>query len=241
MKEKRLALLTLAALFSAGLFAAHARPQAPAKQPSAKPGINDTWKSDNIEPLVGMLETESREIFHERENLAGIVGVRPGSAVADVGAGSGFMTLLFARQAGPSGKVYAVDINAKLLERVQSLARQQGLANVQSVLAKDDSAELPPNSVDLVFICDTYHHFEYPLSTLRSLHRALRPGGQMVIVDFKREPGVTSERMMEHVRAGEEVFTREITSAGFELTNIHNAAWLKENYILRFRKLEKPN
>jgi predicted methyltransferase len=215
----------------------HSVSQSPAKQPSAKPGINDTWKTDKIEPLVQMLESESREIFHEREHLAGIVGVRPGSAVADVGAGSGFMTLLFAKQVGPSGRIFAVDINQTLLDSILARAKKEGISNIQPIVAKDDSAELAPNSVDLVFICDTYHHFEFPESTMRSIHRALRPGGQLVIVDFKRIPGVTAERMLEHVRAGEDVFTREITSFGFELTNVHAPPWLKENYILRFRRI----
>jgi ubiquinone/menaquinone biosynthesis C-methylase UbiE len=207
---------------------------------SVKPGINDTWKSTNIEPLINTLETESREIYHEREKLAAVVGLRPGAAVADVGSGSGFMTLLFAKQVGPDGRVFAVDINPKLLELVVKRAKQDGLSNLTPIVAKDDSAELPPNSVDLAFICDTYHHFEYPQSTMRSIHRALRPGGQLVVVDFHRNPGKSPAWMMDHVRAGQEVFTQEIVSAGFELTNVHSAPWLKDNYILRFRKVEKP-
>jgi ubiquinone/menaquinone biosynthesis C-methylase UbiE len=197
------------------------------------------WKSPDIEPLVGRLEVESREIYAHREALAAIVGPRPGAVVADVGAGSGFMALLFARQVGPTGKVIAVDINPKLLELISARAKKENLSNLQTVLAKDDSSELPPNSVDLVFICDTYHHFEFPQRTMESIHRALRPGGQLVVVEFRRVPGTSPEWLLEHVRAGEEVFTKEILDAGFELTNVHNAPFLKENYILRFRKVEK--
>ena len=212
---------------------ATAAQQAP-KQ-SVKPGINDTWKSPNVEPLVATLESESREIYRERDALAALVGLKPGMAVADVGAGSGFMVELFAKAVGPSGRAYAVDINAKLLERIAHQAEEQGLKNLTTVVAKDDSAELPANSVDVVFICDTYHHFEYPADTMASIRRALRPGGQLILVEF-RMTGATGERMRNHVRAGQEVFTKEIVEAGFEVVQVHDAPWLAENYIVRFKK-----
>jgi ubiquinone/menaquinone biosynthesis C-methylase UbiE len=157
-------------------------------------------------------------------------------SIADVGAGSGFMAQIFAEMVGPEGKVFAVDINAAQMKRLADAAAAKGVKNLETVVCSQKSAELPPNSVDLVFICDTYHHFEYPRNTLRSLNEALRPGGQIVVVDFYRIPGVTSDSMMEHVRAGEEVFTKEIEDAGFELINTHYPPQLTENYILRVRK-----
>ncbi len=92
--------------------------------------------------------------------------------------------------------------------------------------------------MDLAFICDVYHHFEYPHSSLASLHRALRPGGELVLVEFKRVPGQSSDWVLNHVRAGQEVFTAEIEAAGFKKAQEINL--LKENYILRFRKTQKP-
>lgn len=230
----------LAAVAGTALLLGGAAPQQPAAPPSVKPGINDSWKSPNIAPLVEMLEAESREIYRERRNLAALVGPAPGAAIADVGAGSGFMVELFAGLVGPAGRVYAVDINPKLLERIARRSREQGLNNVQSVLAREDSAELPPNAVDLVFLCDTYHHFEHPEGTMASIHRALRPGGQLVVVDFQRLPGVSRAWVLDHVRAGQDGVAREIIEAGFELTNVHAVPWLKENYVLRFRKAAKP-
>ena len=212
---------------------------APQKEKSVKPGINEQWKSPNVQPLIGTLEAESREIYHEREKLAALVAPKPGSVVADVGAGSGFMAELFARQVGPQGKVFAVDINPKLLEHIERNARARGLANLQIVLGQEDSIGLPANSVDLVFICDTYHHFEYPTSSLRSIYRALRPGGEIVLVDFRRVPGRSPDWMFEHVRAGQEVFTKEILDAGFEVVQVEPAPFLTDNYVVRFRKVEK--
>lgn len=203
---------------------------------SVKPGINESWKSDEIEPLIGRLETESREIFIRRELLANVVGPPRGSVIADVGAGSGFMTRLFADRVGPEGRVFAVDINPTMLEHVASDAQAAGFDNVETVVCTERSVELADSSVDLVFLCDTYHHFEYPRNSLASIHSALRPGGQLILIDFHRVPGVTRDWLLDHVRAGEEVFRSEVEAAGFELIADHELAELEENYMLRFLK-----
>ena len=208
-----------------------------AREENVTPEINERWMSPDVEPLVATLESESREIWVHRELLAAVTGPAPGSAVADIGAGSGFMVEQFSRLVGPQGTVYAVDINPVMMDRVADLAAQRRLANVTTVVCGPKSVNLPAASVDLVFICDTYHHFEYPRNTLHSIHEALRPGGQMVIVDFRRIPGVSRPFILDHVRAGRETFIREITGAGFELTNVHEVPVLEENYVLRFRRV----
>ncbi len=204
---------------------------------NVKPGINDSWKSDKIGPLIGRLETESREVYIHRAEIAAMVGPVPGMHVADVGSGSGFMAHAFARLVGEEGRVYAVDINENLLVHVAKGAKEKNLDNLKTVTCDEKSVRLEPNSVDLVYICDTYHHFEYPRNTMASIYRALRPNGQLVIVDFHRIPGVSREWILGHVRADQETVTKEIRAAGFELTNIHKMDELKENYVLRFRKL----
>lgn len=207
-----------------------------AQEVSVKPGINDSWKSDEIGPLIGRLEVESREIYAHRGLIAAVVGPQKGSVIADVGAGSGFMSHLFSRQVGSTGKVYAVDINASLLDSIAEGAQAKGLTNLETVLCTEKSVELPPDSVDMIFVCDTYHHFEFPKNTMSTIHRALRPGGQLVLVEFDRIEGVSREWLLDHVRAGKEVFRAEIEEAGFELTNEHDLEALTDNYILRFRK-----
>jgi predicted methyltransferase len=92
--------------------------------------------------------------------------------------------------------------------------------------------------VDLAFVCDTYHHFEFPQKTMASIHRALRPGGRVVVIDFHRIEGISSDWVMEHVRAGQEVFRKEIEAAGFRL--VEEPKFLKENYCMIFQKVEPP-
>ena len=203
---------------------------------NVKPDINQRWESDEIGPLINTLETESREIYTERSAIASVVGPIPGAVIADIGAGSGFMTHLFSLMVGDQGWVYAVDINPTMLGHVAEGAAERGIKNIQTVVCSQKSVELPPSSVDIVFICDTYHHFEYPRNTMHSIYSALRPGGQLILVDFKRIPGETPEWIMNHVRAGRDVFRSEIEEAGFELTGQHDLEALTDNYILRFRK-----
>ena len=203
---------------------------------SVDPDINKSWKSPDIEPLIGRLEREDREIFQHREELAKLLELRPGMNVADVGSGSGFMTMIFARQVAPDGRVFAVDINPSLLERISRMAYEQGLKNIETVVCPEDSVPLAPESMDMVFVCDTYHHFEHPESSMRSIFRALKAKGRLVLVDFRRIPGVISERLLEHVRAGQKVFEEEISKAGFELIRELEAPFLEQNYVLQFRK-----
>ena len=103
------------------------------------------------------------------------------------------------------------------------------------MLAKADSSGLSPDTVDLVFLCDVYHHFEFPEKTLASLHAALKSGGRLIVVDYRREKGKTPEWRMKHVRAGQEVVTREIEAAGFKLQR--EEKFLKDNYMIEFKRL----
>jgi predicted methyltransferase len=96
---------------------------------------------------------------------------------------------------------------------------------------------LKENSIDLVFICDTYHHFEFPSKTMASVHRALKSGGQLVLIDFVREDGKSSDWVLNHVRAGKDVFVKEITDAGFK--QMSEEKFLKENYFVQFEKVDK--
>ena len=206
-----------------------------AQERSVKPGINDPFKNPDVKDFQGKFEGESREVFAQRGKIVAGCKLKPGMAVADVGAGTGLFTRLFAKEVGPDGQVYAVDIAPKFLEHVKATSRQAGLRNVTPVLCNQDSVDLPPNAVDLAFVCDTYHHFEFPQRTLASLYRAIRPGGRLVVIDFVRIPGKSSDWVLGHVRAGQEVVEKEIAAAGFEKAG-EVKDLLTENYLIEFTR-----
>lgn len=201
--------------------------------------INDNFRDENlnVDQYVENFEGESREVFSLRHKIADYMDLKPGMAIADIGAGTGFYSRLFAERVGDTGKVYAVDISQRFLEYIASTAEATGTSQITTVLGEDRSPNLAPGSVDAVFICDTYHHFEYPFDMLGEIHEALRPGGHLFVIDFKRIPGVTPEWMLNHVRAGQEEFQSEIESSGFEFIE-EASVGLQENYMLRFQKPE---
>ena len=215
---------------------------AAAQEQSVKPGINEKFLDANlkVEEWTQKFETESREIFHQRAAILKAAGITPGMTVADIGAGTGLFTIPFAGAAGPSGKVYAVEISQKFIDHIKARSEKENVPNIQTVLCTDRSVELPENSIDLAFICDVYHHFEHPQDSLKSLFRALKSGGMVVLIDFIRIPGRSSAFVMGHVRAGQEVFEKEITDAGFEKTGEEKGILL-ENYFVRFRKPAAAN
>ncbi len=203
-------------------------------------GINANFLSADLDvnEYVERFEGESREIFAERHAIVEALALSAGSRIADIGAGTGFFTALFAEEVGDEGTVYAVEISPKFLEHLRERFDVEESTRVRVVEGTRNSVELPPSSIDLAFICDVYHHFESPQDSLASLHSAIRPGGSLVLIDFERIPGESPEWIFEHVRAGEEVFRAEIEASGFTFTEEIQPEGLKNNYMLRFERPE---
>ncbi|WP_437191112.1 methyltransferase domain-containing protein [Planctomicrobium sp. SH527] len=210
-----------------------------AQEKSVKPGINDTFRNPNAQEFVERFEIESREVFHQRQKILEACQIQPGQTVADIGAGTGLFTRMFSGVVGDKGRVIAVDIAKEFLDHIKATSAKLDQKNVETVLCTADSTELPENSVDVAFICDTYHHFEFPLKTMASLRRALKPGGRVIVVDYHRILGKTKEWTLNHVRAGQDVFESEIVESGFlktrEVTGV-----LEENYLVEFTKSATP-
>jgi SAM-dependent methyltransferase len=209
-----------------------------AAEPSVRPGINERFLDEDldVEVWTSRFEVESREVFSEREEIVATLGLAPGMAVADIGAGTGLFLAPFAEAVGASGRVFAVEIAPRFLDHLRARADDEGLDSVRVVEGTDRSVELDEASVDVAFVCDVYHHFEYPQASLASLMHAIRPGGELVVIDFRLVPGVTSDFIMNHVRAGKDVFTGEIELAGFSLVEEMVLPGLSENYALRFSR-----
>jgi len=213
-------------------------PAAPSDEASVRAGLNENFLSPDldVERFVRVFEGESREIFLQRAALVELLELRPGMEVADVGAGTGLFLRPLADAVGARGRVFAVDISPRFIEHIEQRKRAEGLDRVRTVLCGERSADLDDESVDRILVCDTYHHFEYPGSTLASLWRALRPGGMLVVVEFERVPYVSRPWILDHVRAGRRTFAREIEAAGFVLADEPRVDGFLESYVLRFRK-----
>lgn len=231
--------LTIAILFPWSASIIVAQVAAPtAERVNVPAGINDAFLDESLDPQewVARFEVESREIFAARDQIVQALQLRDGQCIADIGCGTGLFIPLFHRAVAPGGKVYAVDIAPRLLDFVQQRVDELGSKDVEVVRCEVDNVQLPAGSIDVAFVCDTYHHFEYPQATLQSLRFALRPGGLLVVIDFDRIPGKSREWVLDHVRASKEEFRREIEQAGFVFLDEPVMEGFQENYMLRFRR-----
>ncbi|MBI1853404.1 MAG: methyltransferase domain-containing protein [Planctomycetes bacterium] len=207
-------------------------------EPSVRPGVNDEYMKDpDVAKWKARFEKEGREIWDRRDEIVERLALKPGESVADIGAGTGFFSFLFSKRVGEKGTVFAVDILPEFIDAIRKDAAARGLANVKPILCKADSTELPPASIDVAFVCDTYHHFEFPKSTLASILAALKPDGRLVVVDFARVPGESKQWVLDHVRVGKDQVIQEIVASGFE--KVDDVDFSKETYFLRFKKSAK--
>lgn len=205
-----------------------------AAEQNVNPGINRHYHDAKFEKWVQTFERPGREVYDKRHDVVKALGLTQGMDVADVGAGTGFYSLLFAQKIGPQGKVYAVDITEDFIRNILRRADEMGLKNIHATISNQTDTHLQPASVDLVFVCATYHHFEYPQTMLASMYRALRPGGQLVIIDFHKQAGLSSAWVMSHVRGNKHTVIKEVEQVGFKFHS--EAPVLKTNYFLRFKK-----
>jgi SAM-dependent methyltransferase len=210
--------------------------QAPSDaEQSVRPGANDQFLTPDLDVAhyTEVFEGESREIATSKVAIADAIGLEPGMEVADVGAGTGLFLELLADRVGAEGKIWELDIAPQFVDHLRARAEKGGYAQVEARLCSERSIELPPASIDVAFLCDVYHHFEYPRSTMSSIRSALRPGGRVVIVDFERIPGKSRPWVMNHVRTGKAEVLAELRGFGFELLEEEAIPGLAENYFVR--------
>jgi len=206
-----------------------------AQEESVKPGINDSFKDPDVDRYVTMFEGEDRAIYKNRNEILDVLQLKKGTDVADIGAGTGFFSRMMAHKVGQRGKVYAVDIAENFIEHIAELSEKEGLKNIEAIVCTERSVKLPENSIDVAFICDVYHHFEYPFDSMASLNKAMRPGGRLVIVDFERVKGVSRDWTLGHVRCGKGTVTDEVKDAGFDLVEEVDLG-MDEQWVRVFRK-----
>ena len=218
-------------LLLSGLLLAFA---ATAQEQSVRPGINRHFMDPDWQRWVNTFERPGREVYDKRHAIIAASRARPGMDVADIGAGTGLFTRLFAPAVEPGGTVYAIDISGTFVDNVLRTSREQGLSNVTGIVNTPTDTGLPANAIDLAFITATYHHFEYPRQILASINRALREEGRVIIIDFRRDPRISSNWVMGHVRGNKAQVIKELQAAGFRL--VDDKPLLRTNYFLEFIK-----
>ncbi len=198
-------------------------------QSSADDGVNiDIW--------LERMEVGSRELYSAREAVVAAAGIQEGDVVADIGAGTGLYTLLFADAVGATGRIFAEDIEPRFLDLINQRAEDSGLDNITCVLGRENDVSLPASSLDVVFIADTYHYFEDREAVMRSVFDALKPGGRLIVVDYDLEPGEQRPPEKSHVRFGRAGVISEIEYIGFTFDGAETVEGLQDNYFLRFVK-----
>ena len=155
-----------------------------------------------------------RNHWQQPERVIQSLEIKPGDRVADLGAGGGYFTFRLAKAVGPSGKVYAVDIDPDMTDLISKQAKKQNVENVEVILAKPDDPLLPKAGVDLIFTVDTYHHFENRMKYFARLQKYLKPNGRIAIIDFDRRAWF--EGLWRHYTPPE-FLKKEMEAAGFAL------------------------
>ena len=143
-------------------------------------------------PVMGVggaqwLERPEREDEEAPSKAIDALDLKPGMVVADIGAGSGYYASRIAKRVGPTGRVYATDIQPGMIELLDRRIKSEGLTNVTTVLGGMDDPKLPPKSIDLAIMVDVYHELQQPQLFLQRLKDTFKPGGRLVLLEFRKE------------------------------------------------------
>jgi ubiquinone/menaquinone biosynthesis C-methylase UbiE len=208
-------------------------------KPGDPNGINKWYMGRQIAQVmshygIDWLERKEREMEENTSRLLKNLAVQPGQVLADIGAGSGYHSTLLSKMAG-NGKVYAVDVELEMIAYLNDRIKLEGYKNIIPVLSTEQKVSLPANSIDLMLLVDVYHEFSFPYEMTLSMLEALKPGGKLVLVEFRAEdPNVPIKTIH---KMGELQAVKEFKAAGFSFEkNIGNLPW---QHCLIFRKPKK--
>jgi predicted methyltransferase len=186
----------------------------PTQEPPSQDDAINRVVSDPYTGDLSIFEDSNRERNLQINRVMDILGIREGTSVADIGAGSGWFTVRAARRAGANGTVYAVEINREYLNHIERRAERENLPNIRTVLGREDDPSLPPASVDAVLILKTYHEIAEPVRVMRRLRPALREGARVGIIDRN---GTGDDHGIDR-----DVVVREMARAGYTLVEEHD-------------------
>jgi len=193
-------------------------------------GAAHDHRFNDIDQALSMFEGAERDTWQKPDEVVKQLQLRTGDVVADIGAGTGYFTRRFAAAVGPRGKALGLDIETTMVNHINSEAQKQGIANLNARQVPPNDPQLGPQSVDVVFICNTYHHMQERVAYARLLAQALKPGGRVVIVDFHKRPLLLGPPV--EWKLASEAVTEEFRQAGFQLAR--SVDFLPYQYFLEF-------
>jgi len=178
------------------------------------------------------LDRSERDLEENPDRAIDVLKLEKGSTVADVGAGSGYMTVKLAKKVGPQGKVYANDIQQGMLDLLSKRITKSKLTNVSTVLGTQDDPKLPADTLDLVIMVDVYHELSQPQVMLRHIRDSLKPGGRLVLLEYRKEDPDIPIRPEHKMSVADAKL--EVEAEGFKLTKTNED--LPRQHILIFTK-----
>ena len=202
-------------------------------------------RAQEVQPLTGRqiaptmsaagadwLDRSERAREEQPDKALDVIGIHPGMMVADVGAGTGYMSIRMARRVAPGGKVYSEDIQREMLSLLRDHAAVAKVANIETILGTQSDPKLPPNALDLVLLVDVYHEFSEPEKMLDAIRQALKADGRLVLLEYRAEDPSIPIRP-EHKMSVKQAKT-EVEAEGFRLAKVDES--LPRQHILIFRK-----
>jgi arsenite methyltransferase len=184
----------------------------------------------NPKEYIASLDDPARDAYQKSREVVTALGLKEGDVVADIGAGSGYFAFRFAHHVGAAGRVYAIDVSPDMILHMNRRVREFGVDNVRTLLVPADDPLLSAHSVDHVFICDTWHHIDNHAQYLARLRDAIKPGGDVTIIDFQKRP--TPVGSPPEMRIAREDVIREFERSDFRLAREHT--FLPYQYFLVF-------
>ena len=179
---------------------------------------------------IGALEDPKRDAYQKPHEVMRALGLKAGEVIADIGAGSGYFTFRLTHHVGDRGKVYAVDVSPDMIRHINRRIRELKATNVVSILADPDDPLLPEGSVDRFFFSDSWHHIDNQTKYLSLLKKMLKPGGEIVMIDFHKKDLPVGPPMQ--MKIAREDLIKQMESNGFRLTKEHT--FLPYQYFLVF-------
>jgi ubiquinone/menaquinone biosynthesis C-methylase UbiE len=191
-------------------------------------GINKWYMGRQIAHVmshygIDWLEREEREMEENTSLLLKNLAVKPGMVVADIGAGSGYHSALLSKMVG-TGKVFAVDVEPEMIAYLNVRIKQEKLSRIVPILSTEQKVSLPENTIDMMLLVDVYHEFSFPYEMALSMRAALKPGGKLVLVEFRAEDATVPIKTIHKMSEAQAI--KEFKAAGFEFDkNIDNLPW----------------